>query len=131
MCLASTVGKGGSGGPGGGRFFQELTSVEGVKSAQNVIKSRGLRVGKWIGWVFIVILLCTIKGTEAAFASAPTVVPSSLVAGAVGTNTVSFTTGTDLPNNGKIVIEFPTTFAAVGTDTTSKFGSMGAWFIVR
>ena len=107
--------KGGTRGPGG----------KGPNNGNIVALKKG-RSGPcaWTRLLFIVILVCTMRGTEAAFASAPTVVPSSLVAGAVGTATVSFTIGTDLPNDGKIIIEFPTSFAAVGTDTTSKFGEV-------
>jgi MFS superfamily sulfate permease-like transporter len=116
-----TVIKGGRRGRGGGvNNGNNEALVRGSAKINTVLRKSG--PGAWMRVLFIVILVFTMEGTEAAFASAPTVVPSSLVAGAVGTATVSFTTGTDLPNDGKIVIEFPTSFAAVGSDTTSKFG---------
>jgi hypothetical protein len=127
-----TVIKGGRRGRGGGvNNGNNEALVRGSAKINTVLRKSG--PGAWMRVLFIVILFFTVEGTEAAFASAPTVVPSSLVAGAVGTATVSFTTGTDLPNDGKIVIEFPTSFAAVGSDTTSKFGvwEKGQYLLTR
>ena len=57
---------------------------------------------------------------------ATSVTPASLVAGASGNTVVVFTTGNPLPADGKVIVEFPTTFAAVAaTAATAGTGIDG------
>ncbi|GMH76047.1 hypothetical protein TrLO_g4272, partial [Triparma laevis f. longispina] len=59
--------------------------------------------------------------------NAGAVTPASLIAGAAGSVDLVFTTGNPLPSNGKIVVEFPTTFHAVAaTAATAKANIDGA-----
>ncbi|GMI12400.1 hypothetical protein TrVE_jg2236, partial [Triparma verrucosa] len=52
--------------------------------------------------------------------NAGAVTPASLVAGAVGSANLVFTTGNPLPADGKIILEFPTTFHAVAATSATK-----------
>jgi len=60
--------------------------------------------------------------TPAALTGA-TVVPNNDVAGATGTAVVTFTTINPVPNNGKIVIIFPSGYDLTGTPAASSTGS--------
>merc|ERR1719318_441566 len=57
----------------------------------------------------------TISIYTAALAATPTVVPAAQIGGARESVTISFDPTTSLPNNGKIVITFPTGFDLSGT----------------
>ncbi|GMH50662.1 hypothetical protein TrVE_jg6, partial [Triparma verrucosa] len=52
--------------------------------------------------------------------NAGAVTPASLVAGAVGSANLVFTTGNPLPADGKIVLEFPTSFHAIAATSATK-----------
>ena len=57
--------------------------------------------------------------------AAPTAVPASLVAGATGDVVATFTPGTTLTQDGKIVIEFPASFHAVAATSVTTSGLTG------
>ena len=78
--------------------------------------------------VLIYFLLSQLGSSEAAFASAPVIAPNSLVAGATDVCTVTATIGTDLPNDGKFIFEFPSTFSSVQTTTAGNIN--GRWIIL-
>merc|ERR1711871_1131095 len=54
----------------------------------------------------------------------PTVTPASLVAGAAGASALAFQTGNPLPADGKIIIEFPSTFHAVAATAATITSGM-------
>ncbi|GMH97537.1 hypothetical protein TrST_g6720 [Triparma strigata] len=66
-----------------------------------------------------VVVLCLLTGSEAAFQAGPAVVPDTLVAGATSSSVATFTTGTAIPADGKVVIEFPAAFFAISATSVT------------
>ena len=84
------------------------------------------RDGPWALRLGVMLLLAFATNlAEAAFQVAPTAVPASLVAGATGDVVATFTPGTTLTQDGKIVIEFPASFHAVAATSVTTSGLTG------
>ncbi|GMI12532.1 hypothetical protein TrVE_jg63, partial [Triparma verrucosa] len=66
-----------------------------------------------------VVVLCLLTGSEAAFQAGPAVVPDTLVAGATSSSVATFTTGTAIPADGKVVIEFPAAFFTISATSVT------------
>ncbi len=80
----------------------------------------------------LVVLSLLVFNLQTAFAgalSAVVVVPQSLVAGATTSYTLAFTLATDVPNNGKVKVTFPTSFNISGAAWLSSTGWDGGFFV--
>jgi hypothetical protein len=76
--------------------------------------------------LLIVVLLGSV---EVGAISSATVTPASLVAGASGNAVLAFTTASELPANGKVVVTFPAGFDLTNTPAASSTSEIDGTFV--
>ena len=76
--------------------------------------------------VLLVAFLAYLDAVNAGTLTNTDVMPASLVAGAFGAATATFTTANPVPADGKFVITFPANFDVTGATVTAITGQTGA-----